>query len=203
MKTQAIATAITVVMHYYFGVSLLITLPDCSNFLLCLSSALTLFSTGMFLSRIKLCPNDSIHYYLLSIVEIVMFLSILESAVGLIVSVRHKLGLAVELAFPQLTSNEGKMMVLTDIIIFMMACAMVCTVLLDSQFLDKVTGLYRKMKQSKECISNCVGQVKSSPQKTQANRQMPKCETQYFNPQCPCHGDASMQAKSRGHSSKC
>lgn len=198
MITQLIAATLTAVMHYYFGISLLITLPECKSGMLCLANFILLTSVTLFLTRIKLCPNNKTGYYVLSIVETIMFLAILEVSVGFTVSFKHTLGSMIGTAFPQLCGSE-KMVNLTDTIIMSLACAMFFTALLDMQVIHKAAeyiSTFKNPQTFKECPKVSCDPKSQYPEATKSMRQTTKYdETLYFNPQCPCHGNASWQTK--------
>lgn len=192
MNTQLIATIMTAVMHYYFGISLLITLPQSTSQMLCLTTIIILASIGLFLSRIKLCPSNETKYYVLSFVEILMFLALLEAAVGLAVSINFKLNEFIENAYPTL-AYKNTMSNLTDIIMLALAVGVFFTAMLDSNVIHKTmeyyTSFINRFKFFK-CAKDCYGS-KSTPEANETT------STKYYNPECPCHGDANVQKISR------
>lgn len=198
MITQFIATTVIAVMHYYFGVSLLITMPVSYSWILYITTMLVLTSAGMFLTRIKLCPNIELRNSVLLIVEILVFYSLLEVSMGLTQSIHHVIHEMIKGAFEKIM-DEDKMDILADVLVFGLALASFFTAVLDSNIVQKAADYFTKfinLLKCKVCPENCSA-PKSYRGVSPSTKQTEKFEIRYLNPMCPCHGDANLQTKSR------
>lgn len=189
MITQLIAIVITAVMHYYFGISLLIKLPESESGVIAIASLIVLASVGMFLNKIKLCPNNETGFYLLQFVEVLLFFTISEAAMGLLFSIRHHLNSLIGSAYPSSTGQNSSN--LTDFLMIGIAFALLFSSMLDMKVVQKVTEYYMSYKNRQKC--------EERPKNYYEARQKPqpvKSDMKYINPLCPCHGNANFQAKS-------
>lgn len=195
MITQLIAIVITAVMHYYFGISLLIKLPESESGVIAIASLIVLASVGMFLNKIKLCPNNETGFYLLQFVEVLLFFTISEAAMGLLLSIRHHLNLLIGSAYPSSTDQNSSN--LTDFLMIGIAVAILLTSMLDIKVVQKVAEYYTSYRNRQKCEEHpknyCM--PKSYSEARQQSKPV-KSDMKFINPLCPCHGDAYLQAKS-------
>ncbi|CAG9798562.1 unnamed protein product [Chironomus riparius] len=198
MITQLIAIVITAVMHYYFGISLLIKLPDSEIGVIAIASLIVLASVGLFLNKIKLCPNNETGFYSMQFVELLLFFTISETSMGLLFSIRYHLNSLIGNAFP--SSNGKNSANLTDFLMIGIACAILATAMLETKVVHKAAEYFTRFsnrQKCEECPKN-IGLPKSReayPEVIQ-QQQTVKSDMKYINPLCPCHGVANFQAKS-------
>lgn len=195
MITQLVAIAITAVMHYYFGISLLIKLPESESGVIVIANMIVLASVGLFLNKIKLCPNNETGFYVMQLAEVLLFFTMSEAALGLLYSIRYNLNNLIGNAYPSSTDKNSSN--LTDFLMIGIACAILFTAALDTKVVQIVAeyfSSYRNRQKCEECPkSNCLPK---SPEVRQ-QQQTEKSDVKYIiNPQCPCHGDTNLQAKS-------
>jgi hypothetical protein len=136
---------------------------------------------------------------MLQFVEVLLFFTLLEAAMGLLFSFRYTLNSLIGCAYPG--SNDENLLFLTDILITGTACGIFCTAVLDTNVVQKVTNYYnsyRNQQKCEECPKNfCSPKSHGAyPDIGQKQQQTMKSDMRYINPLCPCHGDTNFQAKS-------
>lgn len=213
MLNQLIAIGLNAVMHYYFGISLMIMLPAC-NTSGSMSNMIFVASVCLFKMHIRMCPTGDSHKRGLKTVfiDILVHFVLLEIALGIWRSAECLIELMVmEAFFKQLVAT--KIMHLTELIAMTLAVPILITAILTSGIVQRMAKYYvdYKNRQKSECPRSCYSQPppalcqpptttttfakpqiapqRQSSSSTTYREQTVKSGQQYRDPRCPLHGD--------------